>query len=105
MKILWIFLGGHNKIGLVLGVSSIYLGSFLKVNVQNENIFAWQKIQIFFGVLDIRNFFGRHTVDAGPNPTYEEKVRVPPPPHTHTHTTHSHPGSQSMMRSCKLGDL
>ena len=33
------------------------LGSFLKVNVQNENISAWQKIQIFFGVLDIPNFF------------------------------------------------
>ena len=70
------------------------LGSFLKVNVQKENIFAWQKIQIFFGVLDIPNFFWRHTVDAWPNLTYEEKVRVtpppPPPPHTHTHThTHS----------------
>ena len=25
------------------------LGSFLKVNVQDENIFAWQKIQIFLG--------------------------------------------------------
>ena len=24
MKIFWIFLGGHDKIGLVLGVSSIY---------------------------------------------------------------------------------
>ena len=33
------------------------LGSFLKANVQNENIFAWQKLQIFFGVLDIPNFF------------------------------------------------
>ena len=66
------------------------LGSFLKVNVQNEKIFAWQKIQIFFGVLDIPNFFWRHTVDAGPNPTYEEKVRVPPPPPpTHTHTHHA----------------
>ena len=63
------------------------LGPFLKVNVQNENIFAWQKFQIFFGVLDIPDIFGRQTVDAGPNPTYEEKVRVtPPPPHTHTHT-------------------
>ena len=50
-------LGGHDKIGLVLGVSSMYLGSFLKVNVQNENIFAWQKFQIFFGVLDIPHFF------------------------------------------------
>ena len=34
------------------------LGSFLKVNVHNENIFAWQKIQIFFWVLDIPDFFG-----------------------------------------------
>ena len=34
------------------------LGSFLKVNVQNENIFAYQKFQIFFGVLDIPDFFG-----------------------------------------------
>ena len=63
------------------------LGSFLKVNVQNENISAWQKLKIFFGVLDIPDFFWRQTVDAGPNPTYEEKVRVPPPPplhHTHS---------------------
>ena len=89
MKILWIFFylfiylffffwgGGHDKIG------------------QNENILAWQKFEIFFA-----RYFLRQTVDAGPNPTYEEKVRVPPPPpppHTHTHT---HPGSQSMMRSC-----
>ena len=44
------------------------LGSFLKENVQNENIFAWQKFQFFFffflgggggsGVLDIPIFFG-----------------------------------------------
>ena len=68
------------------------------VNIQNENIFAWQKFQIFFWVLDIPDIFWRQTVDAGPNPTYVEKVRVtPPPPHTHTHT---HPGSQSIMRSC-----
>ena len=75
------------------------LGSVLKVNVQNENIFAWpKKIQIFFGVLDIPDIFLWQTVDAGPNPMYEEKVRVPPP-HTHTHTlTLSH--TQSMMRSC-----
>ena len=62
------------------------LGSFLKVNVQNENIFAWQKFEIFFGVLDVPDFFWRQTVDAGPNPTYEEKVRVPPSPPPHTHT-------------------
>ena len=27
------------------------LGFFLKVNVQNENIFAWRKFQIFLGCL------------------------------------------------------
>ena len=38
--ILWIFLWGHDKIGLDLGVSSMYFRVFSKVNVQNENIFA-----------------------------------------------------------------
>ena len=47
------------------------------VNVQNENIFALQKFQIFFGVLDIPDIFWRQTVDAAP----------PPPPHTHTGVT------------------
>ena len=28
MKILWIFFGGHDKIGLVLGVSSMYFRVF-----------------------------------------------------------------------------
>ena len=65
--------GGHDKIGLVLGVFLCISGSFLKVNVQNENIFAWQKkFQIFFGVLDIPKFFWRQTVDARPNSTYVE---------------------------------
>ena len=58
MKILWIFLGGHDKIGLVLVSLLCILGSFLKENVPNENTFALQKIQILFGVLDIPNFFG-----------------------------------------------
>ena len=53
------------------------------VNVQNENLFAWQQFQIFFGVLDIPDIFWRQTVDAGPNPAYKEKVRVPPHP-SHT---------------------
>ena len=29
------------------------LGSFLMVNVQSENIFAWLKFQLFLVVLDI----------------------------------------------------
>ena len=43
MKILWIFFfwggGGHHKTGLYLEVISINLGSFFKVNVQNEDYF------------------------------------------------------------------
>ena len=34
------------------------LGSFLKVKVLNENMFAWQKFQISFRVLDILDIFG-----------------------------------------------
>ena len=58
--------GGHDKLGLVLGVSSMYLGSIFKVNVQNENIFAWQKFQIFFGKLDFPDIFGDKRQMLGP---------------------------------------
>ena len=34
MKILWIFFGGHHKIGLYKGLFLCILGSFLKVKVQ-----------------------------------------------------------------------
>ena len=34
------------------------LGSFLKVNVEIKNIFAWQKFQILWGVLEIPDIFG-----------------------------------------------
>ena len=58
MKILWIFFWGHPKIGLVLGVISMYLGSFLKVNVHNQDIFGGCKnFKYFFGVLDIPDIF------------------------------------------------
>ena len=46
--ILWIFLGGHHKIGLYLGVISIFLGSFLKVKVQIGDIFCVSKISNIF---------------------------------------------------------
>ena len=39
MKILWIFFGGHHKIGLVLGLFLCNLRSFFKVKVQNWDIF------------------------------------------------------------------
>ena len=68
MEILWIFFGGHHKIGL-------HLGSFLRVKVQNGGyFFLVDKISsIFWG-----NIFFGNTVDSGSEPTYEEKMRVPP---------------------------
>ena len=57
MKILWIFWGVTTKLDWFKVSLLCILGSFLKVNAQNENIFAWQKFQIFFGVLDIPDFF------------------------------------------------
>ena len=39
---------------------------------------------IFLGVLEIPDIFGC-MVDAGPEPTYEEKMRVPPPPPGYIH--------------------
>ena len=45
-----------------------------------------KNFKYFLGCLIFPDIFWRQMVDAGPNPTYEEKVRVPPPPtHTHTH--------------------
>ena len=58
MKILWIFLEGHHKIRLYLGVISMhFLGLFLKVKVQNGGILGGLlKFQIFLGVLEIPVF-------------------------------------------------
>ena len=39
MKILWIFFRGHHKIGLYLGVISMYFRVFFKVKVQNGGYF------------------------------------------------------------------
>ena len=58
MKILWIFFGGHHKIGLYLVVISMHLGSFLKVKVQNRGyFFGLPKFHIFFGVLETPDIF------------------------------------------------
>ena len=56
MNILWIFFWRHYKIGLVLGVFSMYFVSFLKVNVQNEDSFWGCKNFKYFP--DIPNIFG-----------------------------------------------
>ena len=44
------------------------------------DIFWVAEISIILGVLKISDIFGGWMVDAGPEPTYEEKKRVPPPP-------------------------
>ena len=48
--------------------------------VRNGDIF-WgsQNYKKILGVFEIPDILGL-TVDAGPEPTYEEKLRVPPPP-------------------------
>ena len=39
-----------------------------------------QNSKYFLGVLEIPDIFSGCTVDAGPEPTYGENIRVPPPP-------------------------
>ena len=57
MKILGIFLGAHHKIGVYLVFISMH-----------------------FRVFSLGQGTESGTVDAGPVPTYAEKMRVPPPP-------------------------
>ena len=46
-----------------------------------EDIFEVAKISnIYLGCLKFLIFFGVQTVDAGPDPTYEENMREPSPP-------------------------
>ena len=53
MMILWIFFWGHHKIGLVFGSFLCILCFFLKVEVQNGDIF-WGCLNFkYFRVLDI----------------------------------------------------
>ena len=59
MKILWIFFWGHHKIGLVWGSFLCILGSVIKVNVQNWDIFWVAKISnIFLGAWNSWYFLG-----------------------------------------------
>ena len=61
---------GHDKIGVVLGVFSMYFRVFLKVNVQNENFLRGKNFKYFLRCLIFPIFFWRQTVDAGPNPIH-----------------------------------
>ena len=57
MKILWIFFGVTTKLGYISGSFLCILGSFLKVKVQNGDIFWVAKISNFLGVLEISDIF------------------------------------------------
>ena len=58
MNILWIFLGGHHKTGLVIGVISMYIGVFSYGKCTEWGYFLrLQKFQRFFWVLDIPDIF------------------------------------------------
>ena len=58
MKILWIFLGGHHKIRLYLGVISMHFWVFFKVNVQNGGILGGcLNFKYFWGFLKFLFFF------------------------------------------------
>ena len=53
MKILWVFLEGHHKVGQVLVVISMYF----KCTEWDIFFFGLKIIQISFGVLDIPDLF------------------------------------------------
>ena len=59
VKILWIFLGGHHKIGLYLVViSMLFLGLFLRPRYRMGDIFWVAKISKFIGCLKFLIFLG-----------------------------------------------
>ena len=59
MKILWIFFGGHHKIGLYLGVISMNFNVFSYGQGTKWGIFLGVgKISNIFGVLEIPDIFG-----------------------------------------------
>ena len=76
MDIFW----GHHKIGLYLGVISMHFRVFSLGQGTEWVIFFWvAKISyIVLGCLKFLIFFKGLRVHAGPEPTYVEKIRVPP---------------------------
>ena len=71
------FWGVITKLGYISGSFLCILGSFLKVKVQNGDIFGSLKFQFFGGAWNFWYFLG-WMVNTGPEPTYAEKMRVPP---------------------------
>ena len=58
MNTLWIFLGGHHKIRLYLGVISMHFRVHLNVKVRNWGyVLGWYNFKYFLGVLEIPDIF------------------------------------------------
>ena len=84
--------GGHEDFVDIFWGSSQYWASLRVISMQFRFFFSGQgtelgyflgllKFQIFFfGCLKFLIFFWGWTVDAGSEPTYAEKIRVPHPP-------------------------
>ena len=89
-------MGDHHKIRLYLGVISMHFWVFFKVNVQNGGILGGLlyfqifgggglEIPVFLFCFVLFFFWGGGGGVYGrcwAEPTYEEKMRVPPPPGT-----------------------
>ena len=74
-------MGVTTKLAYIKGSFLCILGSFIKGKVQNWGYLRrLLKFQTFFGVLENLDIFWGRTVDAGPEPTYTEKIRVGLPP-------------------------
>ena len=73
--------GGSSQNWASLRVITMQFGVFFKgQGTELRYFFGLLKSQIFFGGLEIPDIFWGRTVDAGSEPTYAEKIRVPPPP-------------------------
>ena len=109
MKILWILFWGHHKL-----VISMYFRVFSLGQGTEWGIFLGVgKISNIFVMLEIPDFFfffffffwgggrGGGTVDARPEPKYEEKMRLPPPP-SWGDLTHSDRSTMSFYKVFRL---
>ena len=71
---------GHYKIGLYLEVISMHFRVF-----SGEYFLGCYTFKYLFGVLEILDIFGGLMVDAGPELTYKEKMRITPHPLVFVH--------------------
>ena len=68
--------GGHHEIGLYLGVIFMHF----RVFSLRQGFLGVAKISNIFEVLEIPDISWGCMVDAGPDPSYEEKKSYPPLP-------------------------